>query len=186
MNAAKAPRKTSSLGAPPASPQPTPEPPVVKPVRKPALAAFGADEEEDKPRQLKTINYSAEEQKAAQQKLPSAKEKASAIKALIAKVPTDTKAVFGYKINWKAFDEGGDALKEKIQQWVAQKTTQLLGMEEASMIKFIMEQLTSHVSASKLLQEVQDVLDDEANPFIFKLYRMVIFESLKQESGLQD
>lgn len=193
MNAAKAPRKIVSTEEPVMpSPRQEAEPPQAKPPRKAVLAAFGADEEEDKPRQLKLINYSEEEQKAAQQSMQPAKEKqnpkekANAIKALIAKVPTETNAVFSYKINWKAFDEGGDILRDKVKAWVAQKTSQLLGQEEPSMIDFIMSQLQSHTVANKLLEEVLAILDDEANPFIFKLYRMVIFETLKQEASLQD
>ena len=187
MNAAKAPRRTANVElSPQLSPQPVVDSQPSKPMKKSALAAFGADDEERKPRELKTINYSEAEQKAAQQKLPTAKEKASAIKALIAKVPTDTKEVYSYKINWTAFDKGGDTLKEKMKTWVGQKTTELLGEEESSMTDFIMSQLAAHNSASKLLQEIQAVLDDEANPFVFKLYRMVIFETLKQEANLQD
>lgn len=194
MNAAKAQRNPSKAEASPKpSPQPNNESQQSKPVRKPVLAAFGDDEEEDKPRQLKVINYSEEEQKAGQQvsardakDKPSSKEKANAIKALIAKVPTETKAVFSYNISWDAFDKGGEALSTKVRGWVATKTNQLLGVEEPSMIDFIMTQLQNHVSASKLLEEVEGVLDDEANPFVFKLYRMVIFESLKQEADLQD
>jgi len=186
MNAAKAPRKQPAP-APALEPQPLPGPPAPSSGgRKPLLAAFGGEEEEDKPRRrLKPIAYSEEEQKAAQRKAPlEPREKAAAIKRLIAKVPTETKAVFSYTIDWKSFDEGGKGLRGKIQTWVEKKTAELLGVAEASMVEFIMSKLEEHISAKKLLEELLLVLDDESNPFVFKLYRMVIFETLKQAAGL--
>jgi RNA-binding protein 25 len=196
MNAAKAPRKqpTPAVVQPDPEPQPLPGPPGRESAptsggkKAPFLAAFGAEEEEEKPRRtLKPITYTEEEQKAAQRKSPpSAKEKAAAIKRLISKVPTEIKAVFSYNIDWKSFDEGGKGLRKKIQTWVEKKTAELLGVAEASMVDFIMSKLDEHISAKKMLEELLLVLDDEANPFVFKLYRMVIFETLKQAAGLQE
>lgn len=197
MTAAKAPRKQAAAASPqqlstqiseplsttqePAAAQPKPIKPVV-------LAAFGGDEEEDQPkRMLKPLTYTEEEQKASQRvAAPSLKEKQAAVKELIAKVPTEIKEVFSYSIDWKAYDEGGPALKERIQKWVSRKTGELLGLEELSMVEFIMNLLAEHTPAKKVLEHLQEVLDEETNPFVFKLFRMVIFETLKQAANLQD
>ena len=176
-------------------PQTLPGPPTKRdgalPVKagksKAILAAFGGDEEEEQPkRSLKPISYTDEEQKAALLSPYKPEDKAAVIDDLISKVPTTMKAVSSYDISWKAFDEGGVALKDKVRKWVLKKTTELLGEEEASMVDFIVAQLHEHAPPSALLEELQAVLDEEANPFVFKLYRMVIFETLKQSAGLQD
>ena len=72
-------------------------------------------------------------------------------------MPTETKAVFTYPIDWKAFDEGGQGLRKKIQAWVEKKTAELLGVAEASMVEFIMSKLDEHISAKKLLEELLQV-----------------------------
>ena len=54
------------------------------------------------------------------------------------------------------------------------------------MVDYIMTLLAEHTSAKKVLEALQEVLDEETNPFVFKLFRMVIFETLKQAAGLQD
>ena len=188
MTAAKAPRiqpAVSSEQQPQAQEVAPAQPKPKKPV---ALAAFGGDEEDDQPkRTLKPLTYSEEEQKAAQRPAPpNLKEKQAAVKELIAKVPTDIKAVFAFEIDWKAYDEGGETLKERIRKWVTKKTGDLLGLEEASMVDYIMTLLAEHTSAKKVLEALQEVLDEETNPFVFKLFRMVIFETLKQAANLQD
>ena len=204
MNAAKAPRKSPAAAASAKSPGMSPQSqPVAAPPRrdsggslqprvpagkpKAVLAAFGGDEEEDQPkRQLKIISYTEEEQKAAQRKAAGSSGSKTAIKELIAQVPTDSKSVFAYPVDWKAYHKGGAALREKIAAWVSKKTTELLGEEEASMVEFIMTQLDEHAAPSKLLEELSAVLDEEANPFVFKLFRMVIFETLKHAADLQE
>lgn len=194
MYAAKAQRKSPAGGSGPSPPQVAapPKREAVPQARaasksKAVLAAFGGEEEEEQPkRTLKPISYSEEEQKAALVSPQNAEEKAASVNEIISKVPTEDAAVFSYNMNWKDFDEGGPALREKIAKWVLKKTTELLGEEEESMVDFIMAQVQEHVSAIKLLEELQAVLDEEAKPFVFKLYRMVIFETLKQAANLQD
>ena len=188
MTAAKAPRRQPAASSPQQSQAQEVAPAQTKPKKPLALAAFGGDEEDDQPkRTLKPLTYSEEEQKAAQRPAPpNLKEKQAAVKELIAKVPTDTTAVFKYEVDWKAYDDGSETLKERIRKWVAKKTGELLGLEEASMVDYIMTLLTEHTSAEKVLEALQEVLDEETNPFVFKLFRMVIFETLKQAANLQD
>ena len=196
MTAAKAPRKQSAAASPQqlstvaSDSQNTASEPALaqpKPVKSVVLAAFGGDEEEDQPkRMLKPLTYTEEEQKAGERvAAPSLKEKQAAVKELIAKVPTEMKAVFSYSIDWKAYDESA-TLKERIQNWVSKKTGELLGLEEASMVEFIMNLLAEHTPAKKFIDVLKQVLDEETNPFVFKLFRMVIFETMKQAANLQD
>ena len=61
-----------------------------------------------------------------------------------------------------------------------------MGAEEASMVEFVMGQLNDHTAPSKMHEELSPVLDDEADNFVLKLYRMVIFETQKHAQGLQE
>ena len=67
------------------------------------------------------------------------------------------------------------------------QVTELLGTEEDdSMATFVMEKLSAHTPAAKVLDELSAVLDEDAEGFVVKLYRMVIFESQKAALGLND
>ena len=57
-------------------------------------------------------------------------------------------------------------------------------MEEPSLVNFVLEKLGEHLGPSAMLEEVSAVLDDEAELFCFKLYRVVIFETAKQAAGV--
>ena len=63
---------------------------------------------------------------------------------------------------------------------------ELMGAEEASMVEFVMSQLNDHTPPAKMHEELAPVLDDEADAFVLKLYRMVIFETQKHAQGLQE
>ena len=54
------------------------------------------------------------------------------------------------------------------------------------MATFVMEKLSAHTSPAKVLDELTGVLDEDAEGFVVKLYRMVIFESQKSALGLND
>ena len=56
---------------------------------------------------------------------------------------------------------------------------ELLGMEEASLVDFVMSRLAERASPEALMGDVGAVLDEEAEAFCVKLYRMVIYETSK-------
>jgi PWI domain len=43
-----------------------------------------------------------------------------------------------------------------------------------------MEKLEEHAPPQQLLEEMREILDDEAEAFVLKLYRVVIFETQKK------
>jgi RNA-binding protein 25 len=108
----------------------------------------------------------------------------AALKKLIKEIPTDWAGVSKFTINWSAFDEGISSTGPKIRNWVKKKTGELLGEEEISMVEFVMVHLKEHGSAKKLLASMDPVLDKEAEPFVTRLYRMLIFETQKYALGL--
>ena len=64
--------------------------------------------------------------------------------------------------------------------WVAKKVAELLG-EEPSFCQFIKEQLAAQVSADTMLEALRDVLDEDAESFVLKLWQILIYECLKIE-----
>lgn len=110
----------------------------------------------------------------------------SVLKKLVKEIPTDWEGVSKYPVRWKAYAEGYSTMGPKLRAWVQKKTGELLGEEEASMVDFVMTHLKEQGSAKKMLDSLSAVLDNEAEPFVTRLYRMLIYETLKYSSGLSE
>jgi hypothetical protein len=63
---------------------------------------------------------------------------------------------------------------------VGKKVGELLG-EEPSFCAFIMDQLRAHTGAEAMLGALRDVLDEDAESFVTKLWQILIYEQLKLE-----
>lgn len=59
-----------------------------------------------------------------------------------------------------------------------------MGEEEATLVEYIVSSTQEHVKASQMLELLQSILDDEAEMFVLKMWRMLIFEIKKVETGL--
>ena len=186
-------------------PTPTEAAPTVAPVaveagaRRPArarpLAPFADDkEEEDAPqaRKLIPIQYTDEELRgvygqeasAAEPALPRAAAAAAAApdafkKRLMAGIPKDHAAVLAYPIKWSQLDTAGPDVKARISGWVSKKIKDLMGEEEPSFCEFIMTQVDAREDATAMLDKLRDVLDDDADAFVMKLFQVLIYETEK-------
>ncbi|KAK9824335.1 hypothetical protein WJX72_009526 [[Myrmecia] bisecta] len=101
--------------------------------------------------------------------------------AMIAdQIPADSAGVFSYPIKWAVFDAARAQMAPRISSWVNKKIAELLGEEEKTLVDFVMGKLSEHAAPAKVLEELAMVLDEEAETFVLKLYRMVIFETQKQ------
>ncbi len=68
---------------------------------------------------------------------------------------------------------------EKMQPWITKKIVELLGEAEDTLIKFIVSKLLSHSTPEHLLDELKLVLDEDAEVFVYKLWRMLVFHMLR-------
>ena len=75
-------------------------------------------------------------------------------------------------------------LHERMRPWISKKITEFLGEEETSLVNYIVSTTQEHVNASEVLHRLQSILDDEAEMFVLKMWRMLIFEIKKVETGL--
>jgi len=58
------------------------------------------------------------------------------------------------------------------------KIVEFLGEEEPTLIEYICKKLTDHNTPQDILEQLQLVLDEEANIFVIKMWRMLIFNML--------
>lgn len=103
-------------------------------------------------------------------------------KQLIDTIPKTKDDLFSYEINWAVYDQ--NALHERMRPWVSKKITDFLGEEEVTLVDYIVSSTQEHVNAGEMLERLQTILDDEAEMFVLKMWRMLIFEIKRVETGL--
>ncbi|XP_047321268.1 RNA-binding protein 25 isoform X2 [Impatiens glandulifera] len=118
---------------------------------------------------------SVKEHKPDTRKLKNAKQ-------LIDMIPKTKDELFSYEINWAVYDK--NKLHDRMKPWISKKITEFLGEEETTLVDYIVQSTQKHVNATEMLENLQGILDEEAEMFVLKMWRMLIFEIKKIESGL--
>ncbi|PIA62047.1 hypothetical protein AQUCO_00200200v1 [Aquilegia coerulea] len=103
-------------------------------------------------------------------------------KQLIDMIPKTKEELFLFEINWLVYDK--HELHERMRPWISKKITEFLGEEETTLVDYIVSKTKEHVRASEMFELLQAILDDEAEMFVLKMWRMLIFEIKKVETGL--
>ncbi|XP_010417962.1 PREDICTED: RNA-binding protein 25-like [Camelina sativa] len=103
-------------------------------------------------------------------------------KQLIDTIPKTKEDLFSYEINWAMYDK--HQLHERMRPWISKKIMEFLGEEEATLVDFIVSNTQQHVKASQMLELLQSILDEEAEMFVLKMWRMLIFEIKRVEAGV--
>ncbi|VDN04888.1 unnamed protein product, partial [Thelazia callipaeda] len=115
----------------------------------------------------------------------TSEERKQMIKDLIDRIPTAKSDLFGFPINWNYVDK--TLVEQRVKPWVSKKITDYIGEEEASLVDFVCEKVTSRTDPQKILSDIVtvfQVLDDEAEVFVVKMWRLLIYESEAKKLGL--
>lgn len=75
-------------------------------------------------------------------------------------------------------------MDRRIRPWICKKIKDYIGEEEETLLDFICNKILSKSSAQSLLEDVAMVLDDEAQVFVVKLWRLLIYEIEAKKLGL--
>jgi len=75
-------------------------------------------------------------------------------------------------------------MERRIRPWINKKITEYIGEEEKALLDFICTKLQSRVSAQRILEDIAMVLDDEAEVFVVKMWRLLIYEIEAKKLGL--
>lgn len=157
--------------------------PALDKKKRPVPDIFNVNDEEDssvaKKRRLPTLN---DDDDSSSSRLLSSEEKKKQIKELISEIPTSKEALFAYAIDWSLVDS--TLMDRRIRPWVNKKITEFIGEEEQALVDFICTKLSGRASAESILNEVVMVLDEEAEVFVVKLWRLLIYEIKAKKAGL--
>merc|ERR550519_1902839 len=165
--------------SPEPEPQPAPLPQLkakVEPAKRkklPVADIFNMEEDdEDKPK--KKLKPLPPPTKTEEKKEKSADDKRKHIKSLIEKIPTDKGALFAYSVDWDLVDN--QLMEKRIRPWVHKKIAEYIGEPEPTLTDFICSKVLAGSEPKAILEDVQMVLDEEAEVFVVKMWRLLIYE----------
>ncbi|XP_028852900.1 RNA-binding protein 25 [Denticeps clupeoides] len=109
-------------------------------------------------------------------------EKRKHIKSLIEKIPTAKPELFSYPLDWAIVDS--TLMERRIRPWINKKIIEYIGEEEATLVDFVCSKVMAHSTPQGILDDVAMVLDEEAEVFIVKMWRLLIYETEAKKIGL--
>lgn len=142
---------------------------------------FGNDDDEDednRKKKLKPFEITREER----MQVMSVEEKKELTKQIIKKIPTNKEELFVHKIEWDQIDQKW--MDDRIRPWVSKKISSFLGEEETSLCDYICEQIGQQANPEKLLKDVAVIIDDDAEQFVIKMWRLLIYEGQARRLGI--
>lgn len=109
-------------------------------------------------------------------------EKRLAVRKLIESIPTRKEDLFNHPLDWTLLDTS--LIEKRIKPWVIKKIVEYLGEEEATLTDFICSSILSKKTAESILSDIRVVLDDEAEVFVVKMWRLIVYEIEAKRNGL--
>ncbi|VVD03807.1 unnamed protein product, partial [Leptidea sinapis] len=112
----------------------------------------------------------------------SAEEKRKQVKSLIDKIPTQKELLFQYKLDTDQIDN--NLMEKKIRPWINKKIIEYIGEPEPTLVDFICSKVLAGSAPQGILDDVQMVLDEEAEVFVVKMWRLLIYELEAKRANL--
>lgn len=104
------------------------------------------------------------------------------IKEIVASVPTDKEDLWKVTINWNYLSES--IIDERLQPFANKKIIEYLGIQEDELVVAIIDHIRAKNDAQGLVDELEPVLAEEAEEFVLKFWRMLVFELRAAEAGI--
>lgn len=130
----------------------------------------------------RNLDSSREKERSSEKSNTTHNRKLLDAKQLIDTIPKTKEELFAYNVDWAIYDQHD--LHERMRPWISKKITEFLGEEEVTLVDLIVTNTRKHVTAAYMLELLENILDDEAEMFVLKMWRMLIFEIRKVETGM--
>lgn len=154
-------------------------------VQKTINTVFNPEDDEEtavvKKRKLVKIAYTDEQLRAVG--LDPDQERKKQVEEIIASIPAEKEQLFLHPVQWDVVDNG--LVDTRLRPWVDKQITEFVGGPEPSLVQFICDKVAKRCKPAALLADVEGVLDEEAEMFVKKLWRRVIYEAEYKKQGLQ-
>uniref|UniRef100_A0AAQ5XTA1 PWI domain-containing protein n=1 Tax=Amphiprion ocellaris TaxID=80972 RepID=A0AAQ5XTA1_AMPOC len=151
---------------------------------------FDDEEADEQPRKRKLVPLDYDDDKSlgvdgaglSNIKGANAEEKRKHIKSLIEKIPTAKPELFSYPLDWSMVDM--TLMERRVRPWINKKIIEYIGEEEPTLVDFVCSKVMAHSMPQSILDDVAMVLDEEAEVFIVKMWRLLIYETEAKKIGL--
>ncbi|KAF2019403.1 hypothetical protein BU24DRAFT_419022 [Aaosphaeria arxii CBS 175.79] len=104
-------------------------------------------------------------------------------KQLAKDVPGTKEGLWEWQVSWENLLD--KVVDTDIKNWAEKKILELLGMQEDMLVDLIVTHLKAHKGPQELVNELEGVLDDEAEALVKKLWRMVVYYSELEKRGIK-
>ena len=104
------------------------------------------------------------------------------VKHIYEKIPTKKTELFKFPINWEIIEKN-NILEKRLRPWIVKKIKEYLGTDEENVINLIMKKVKKKSPPQEIEDKMETVLQDEAEDFVVKMWKILAFEQLKIESG---
>jgi RNA-binding protein 25 len=155
-------------------------PTLKKPTKLGVTPGFNPDEEQNSLTNPKRKKLVPLEPMRTEEQLK--KEREEEAKQIVAMIPASKADLFSFQLDWDIVDEAG-IVPKKMKSWVTKKIVEYLGEEEATLIEFVLAKMANHMAPQEILDQLAFVLEDEAEVFVIKLWRMLIFEMIRAQKA---
>lgn len=102
-------------------------------------------------------------------------QKVSKAQSILEKIPSEKEKLFSMEIAWDIIDKY-NIVHNKIRPYITKKIVEYYGEEDEQMIDYICSRVSERVNPQEILDELSDVMEDEAQVFIPRLWRLLIYE----------
>uniref|UniRef100_A0A3B3X5I4 PWI domain-containing protein n=1 Tax=Poecilia mexicana TaxID=48701 RepID=A0A3B3X5I4_9TELE len=151
---------------------------------------FDDEEADEQPRKRKLVPLDYDDDKSlgvdgaglSSIKGANTEEKRKHIKSLIEKIPTAKPELFSYPLDWSMVDT--TLMERRVRPWINKKIIEYIGEEEPTLVDFVCSKVMAHSMPQSILDDVAMVLDEEAEVFIVKMWRLLIYETEAKKIGL--
>uniref|UniRef100_A0A8C6KAS8 RNA binding motif protein 25b n=1 Tax=Nothobranchius furzeri TaxID=105023 RepID=A0A8C6KAS8_NOTFU len=151
---------------------------------------FDDEEADEQPRKRKLVPLDYDDDKSlgvdgaglSSIKGANTEEKRKHIKSLIEKIPTAKPELFSYPLDWSMVDT--TLMERRVRPWINKKIIEYIGEEEPTLVDFVCSKVLANILPKPLSCSPAQVLDEEAEVFIVKMWRLLIYETEAKKIGL--
>ena len=104
-------------------------------------------------------------------------------KNIILLIPDSKNELFKFEINWVLVDQF--KLIDELKDFIKKKIKEILGSEEETMFEYLIANMSLHCTPETLVSDLEEILGEEANIFVSKVWRMLAFKVKQKELQLK-
>lgn len=97
---------------------------------------------------------------------------------------TDEKRLYEWPVAWNVVND--EFIDTRLHDWLEGKCRKTVGVADPDLVNAIQDQLRAHAEPAAFLDLLNDLLLDEAEPFVVDLWRMLLFLTESIERGLEE